>query len=148
MTKKMNELKMKLDMSRGSLDLGFNNEVINIELISYNPAFYNSAEAVLQSYGILITYYIQYQQRLNKKIDLLEFLKYSIENNPDICDFIKEDYNFEVKGTSIISSKEDDHVILNNFGEFNIENYAVYSCSSYMFIEDMRTQKKYMYYGD
>lgn len=143
MTKKINERKLVIDYVEKSINL---NIMAKFKLYSYNPRYYQTSQDVFQAYSVIFNAFIQHQQNINQTVDFIDFLKYSVKNRHMVCDCLDEDYNFEIQDDIIVV--KDKNLNLINFGELSIENYHIYACSSYLFILDTNTQKKYMYYGD
>lgn len=138
---------MKLDIKKGSIDIGFDNKSLIVELYTYNPTYYQSCEQLFNSYHLVISAYIQHQQMRNKKTTLLDFFRYSVKNI-DLNDSLQEDIDFTVEDNKINITIDNEEVSFINMGEFNIDQYEIFASGSYMFIIDSWSGKKYLYYGD
>jgi len=121
---------------------------ILVEISSYNSNFFNHAKKMLEIYSIFLQDYLEFVNKYEFSACPLNFMKHSVKHNIMINDSLKE-MDFRVEDDHIYFSdgknRENDFI---NFGEFYIKNYKVNCCSSYMFIEDIITEKKYIYYGD
>lgn len=119
---------------------------INISIASYNKKVFLNEIKLVDAYGLVFKDYLEYQIKTNDN-DFLSFLKDSVNNNYYLSDSIIEcDFTITNKGIEFIENNE--KVIFKNNGSFVIEDYEINVCFSYLFIKDIKTNKKYKYYGD
>lgn len=129
------------------LDLSFSVENIVIEVFEFNSNYYQNGNDFINSYGLLISDYKEFLEKIGKKVRFIDFLKDSVENNPYLSDTIQE-LDFEVEKDHILFNYNGEKLDYINMGEFYIDNFKVNVCHSYTFIEDLLSDTKYMYYGD
>ena len=129
------------------LALDFTTENFIIEVDCYNQQFFNSPDELVNAYGLFFQDLVAFNNLKGKKLRVIEFLKDSVENNDMLMDSLTE-LDFKVKGSHILFKYNGEKQDFINMGEFYIDNYKVAVCHSYMFFEDILSEKKYMYYGD
>lgn len=115
-----------------------------IEVHSYNKIYYKNPISLLNAYGLILLAYIDYiGNNTEKTVDFLDFIKYSVKNS-HLSDTLTK-VEFSIKD-GIISIK--DNSDYGNLGEFYIDNYKCNVCHSYIFIEHIISNEKYLYYTD
>jgi len=122
-------------------------EKIFIESSSYNKHFFQSSEDLFDGYGLFFNDYVEFCEKNQEIVRVIVFLEDSVKNNHYLCDSLTE-LDFTIKDNHIFfknNGQKNDYI---NIGEFYIDNYKVNVCHSYMFFEDILTNKKFMYYGD
>jgi len=129
------------------LPLNFTEEGYIICLWSYNPDFFTERKALMSYKEKFLTDFMRYSQEKKRRSNLIEFLIDSVKNNTYLNDsFTQMDFILN-----------DDHILFEfdgikkdwkNMGVFSIEKIKVVCSASYTFIEDMQTNKKYIYYED
>jgi hypothetical protein len=139
--------KLKDTYEEYRLDLNFTVGQIVVEVVKYNPKFYKNGNEFINSYGLLLTDYKSFLEKIGKQIRFIEFLNDSVDNNPYLSDTI-QNLDFEVRNDHILFKYNNENMDYINMGEFFIDNYRVNVCHSYTFIEDLLSNNKYMYYGD
>lgn len=133
-----------------------------IQLIGVEPIYKENPNIVLNHYGIIFHRYNQYLEDNNEN-DFVSFLKditnkESKYNDPYLSDFIKDSkfdllnfvgfYHGGEYDVSLIDNTND-NIKLKLHGSFVIDNkYFLHFCSSYIYIEEIKTRKQYMYYCD
>lgn len=120
---------------------------ISIDIENINIDYFKDANGLIECYFNVIDSYFK-----SNIIDFVEFLKYS-EKNSYISDFIK-DCDFEL----VLENIEDSEVELIkdsknqldfiNMGTLIIDKYKIYCTGSYLYIMNLKTNKKYFYYCD
>ena len=138
---------MKINIEIYKLALGFVADDIFIETYTYNEKYFSCTDDLVDGYGLFFNDYIEFCNKNKKVFRVIEFLKDSVKNNQYLCDSLSE-CSFSVEGSHIVFKSNRQKMDYINMGEFYIDNYKVSVCSSYMFFEDILTDKKYIYYGD
>lgn len=141
-TKKLKSSNMVSIFERYGLAVGSDTPKI-IEVSSYNKEYFENGQELVNGYELFFNDYMGFLDQTNKNMRVIEFLEDSVENNYMLEDYLEE-VNFNIVDDHIYF-KDNDFI---NMGEFYIDNYKVSVSGSYMFFEDLRSSKKYMYYGD
>lgn len=117
-----------------------------IVVYSYNYDYFESSKSLIEGYGLVFADYCE-KAEMDRNISLVEFLKDSIDNNYMLCDYIRE-CDFTIKDSHIVFSDNGDDTDFINMGQFTFRNCKINVFSSYLFVEDLSTDIKYLYYGD
>ncbi len=129
------------------MDLDFTDEKYIIKVSAYNNIFYNDSSDLINSYGSFLDDFRRYNNIKEIKSSVLDFINDSVSNNHYLCDSIQT-LDFTVIDDHILFKEDGDDLDFINKGEFYLGNYKFNICGSYMFIEDLSTHDKYLYYGD
>jgi len=125
--------------------LDFTNMVIIVELTAYNKRFFQTEEDIIDSYTLVFGDYAKFCNICEKKFRFEEFLKDSVANNPYLCDSLSY-IDFTIPDNEIICTTNKQEYI--NMGEFYCDNYKINISGSYLFCQDLLSDKKFIYYGD
>jgi len=117
-----------------------------IVVYSYNYDYFESSKSLIDGYGLVFADYCE-KAAVDRDLSLVEFLKDSMENNYMLCDFIRE-CDFSINDNQIFFNDDGDDIDFINMGQFTFRNCKINVYSSYMFVEDLETKIKYLYYGD
>jgi len=127
-----------------------------IQYIGVEPKYKEDPRIVLNNYGIIFTKYNDYIEE-EGETDFVSFLQ-EISKDTYLSDFIKES-NFTLNNFIPFSNKFDYEVSLIDHtnedceyrphGSFVLNNkYILHFYCSYIYIENIKTHKQYMYYCD
>lgn len=126
--------------------------VKNIEVTKFNQYYFNKGSNVLDSSYLIFEDYKQFCLFKNKELGVINFLKDSVKNNHDLCDYI-EKCKFQIVENYVLIEKSKAMKKNNKYeilGELYFDNYRfTMALGSYYFIESIvDNNEKYMYYGD
>ncbi len=117
-----------------------------IVVYNYNSEYFDSSKSLLRAYELVFADYCE-KAEMDRNLSLVEFLKDSMENNYNLCDYIRE-CDFSINDSRIVFSDNGDDTDFINMGQFTFRNCKINVFSSYLFVEDLSTDIKYLYYGD
>lgn len=116
-----------------------------VEVKYFNSSNYLDESQLLGTYYLLISNYIKYKLSSNKPVDFYDFIKSSTKSENGLSDFLTKT-SFEIENESIYIPAEE--AVLKDLGQIIIDTYQINLHGSYLFIQDLNNNKKYMYYGD
>jgi hypothetical protein len=124
----------------------------SIEVTKINENYFNNGKDMLMYSSLLFEDFKQHCLYNDKLIGIIEFLKDSVDNNHDLCDYL-EKCRFNVL-KNIVNIKESKGLPKSNkyeiLGEFYFDNYKfILTYSYYYFIQSVCNEnEQYFYYGD
>lgn len=133
------------NMKKTSISYNFLNQ-LSILITSYNKSIFSSEYNLLSAYELVFFDFLEYTYKTRNK-DLLSFLKDSVKNNTNLSDYLEE-IDFAIKDDCIEFQLNSSNYSYKNNGSFILDRYIINVCFSYLFINDTKTNKKYLYYGD
>ena len=124
----------------------------SIEITKFNTNYFNVGKDLLMYSYLIFEDFKQDCLSKNKIIGIIDFLKYSVNNNNYLCDYL-EKCKFNIFEDTIVVKKskalkkDNKYEIL---GEFYFDNYKfIFTSGSYYFIESLFDEsEQYFYYGD
>ena len=125
--------------------LDFTSSAIIVELSSYNKTVFQTEKDMINSYAMVFSDYVKFCNLLEKKLRFEDFLKDSVTNNHYLCDSFNY-ADFTVSNSKVTCTTNKQKYI--NMGEFYCDNYKINISGSYLFCEDLLSDKKFVYYGD
>lgn len=121
-------------------------EGMPIKVVNYNSKYYEDAEHISEAYGLVFSDY--FTMAGTSQVPFIEFLQDSVEKNYMLSDSLRE-CDFTIIDEHIYFQDIDDEKIdFINMGQFIFCNCKINACHSYLFVEDLATGIKYLYYGD
>ena len=123
------------------------NNYYQVSVKKINIKIFGDAIHLLIAYELFFEDLIQFAQNEYKKVDILDFLQDSVENNHMLNDRLTRQH-FTVSNDHIYTSINNNKVDYIHTGEFTIDNYKVNTSWSNMFFTNLTTNEQFMYYGD
>lgn len=120
--------------------------VFNIKIL--NERIYTEPMNILNHYGLVLDSYFKYITLKNDS-NFIEFLKFNVENNQHMNDYLTECLSFKAETYMVNFETINGKDKVQYYGLFVINNrYHCYAIGGSILVKDINTNKVYFYYCD